>query len=74
MSAQPIATAPRDGTAIMLWDGQWVTGYWIPNKPELIQLRGVRPGRWELLDAGSYAEDAEVCFPTHWHPLPANPQ
>lgn len=61
---QPIATAPKDGTAILAWHPDW--------QDEPLSLRW--HGHWHkwilngvLLDLGDWGE------PTHWMPLPPPP-
>ena len=58
---QPIETAPRDGTRVMLIDtfDQW---HYI--------------GRWnaDLGDQGFWEDMSEYALPTHWMPLPAAPK
>ncbi len=64
---QPIETAPRDGTVILVWDNDTVmTANWYePPKPH-------ESPRWEHNWNGEVLED---CFPiTHWMPLPEPPQ
>lgn len=68
---RPIATAPRDGTFILLGCATW-------ERPEL--------GQWSLptaywsTDGGSYEDGEtastsdEVDSPTYWQPLPPNPK
>ncbi len=64
---QPIATAPKDGTVILIYgDEAMTTAYW-----RHIQMG--RDGYWALWCAGSYAEDDEVNA-THWMPLPEPPK
>ena len=59
---QPIETAPRDGTAILGWDGQkQSTAEWYETGEY-----------WSLCVMGAWAEDSEW-WPTHWMPLPAPP-
>lgn len=81
---QPIETAPRDGSFIMLFvpRGQLETGpvtiggYW---KAEDRQENGrFKKGEWTLADfCGWLGADADYgasfCHPTHWMPLPAPP-
>jgi hypothetical protein len=69
---QPIATAPKDGTAILIW------------QPRTDFVRSVR--EWKNCDDSRYAvgywrtwvgswgnrNDADV-EPTHWQPLPSPP-
>lgn len=62
---QPIETAPKDGTSILVWP------YWSDEKPAQVQWRDMKrtPGRWEI--STSY-----FCYganPTHWMPLPEPP-
>ena len=69
---QPIETAPRDGTEILLkvpllWEepqgrigsGDYVSAYWYDESSEYWRDR---LGQWVLLDR-----------PTHWLPLPKPP-
>lgn len=64
---QPIETAPRDGTEVLVlvgrswfvsrWSRPWLNGAPNPNYPE----------GWEP------HMDAQPWAPTHWHPLPEIP-
>ena len=79
---QPIETAPRDGTRVMLWRGfadlgkwsemviaEWHHGAWCWPDP------GKNPtthGEWTDCDLIEGYEDAKK--PTHWMPLPAPPE
>jgi hypothetical protein len=57
---QPIDTAPKDYTYILLWNGNWHwIGMWDGNA-----------SKWEI-DGDQYEEDLK---PTHWVPLPAPPK
>jgi hypothetical protein len=57
MTWQPIETAPKDGTEILLTDGHYKrTGYW-----------ATRIGAWSI-DAA-----VPLGMPTHWAPLPEFP-
>lgn len=58
---QPIATAPRDGTAILGW---WAGECMIVNWCVFIE-------RWESSHDG---EDMFLPEPTHWMPLPEGPK
>lgn len=52
---KPIATAPKDGTEILLTDGHYKrTGYW-----------ATRISAWSMDSVGG------LKMPTHWAPLPA---
>lgn len=63
---QPIETAPKDGTTVLLWDGIETTGYWKDYT--------FSPGCWQLALTGAYAQDADLDNPTHWAPLPNAPE
>jgi Lar family restriction alleviation protein len=58
---QPIETAPRDGTEIIVLSGKRVSAV-ISNGPDLACFSN------EFED-----EECLVWFPTHWQPLPARP-
>ena len=69
---QPIETAPRDGTRVMLGNaaGVWVAD-WIP-----VYRTGYRPDDpWHsaLLNHDHIRESARYEAPTHWMPLPPPP-
>jgi Lar family restriction alleviation protein len=65
---QPISTAPRDGTEVLLWF----------SGPETATPHGRKIGRWSgrvhgfpwNCGASSFPADA----PTHWQPLPPAPE
>jgi hypothetical protein len=79
MTWQPIETAPRDGTDVLLYVPR-------PSRyPELfeppIQVVGhladtLRGTRWELSHCGGWEFETELDThqPTHWHPLPTAPE
>lgn len=57
---QPISTAPKDGTLIILF---------VPG------LQGVCPGRWLCnADEGWWSSYGRTANPTHWMPLPTAPK
>lgn len=70
---QPIETAPKDGSTIILWGkyhSEPVTAAWAP--------RGKWASRWDgvtVIEAqgDTYTDYAEPTAPTHWRPLPAPP-
>jgi hypothetical protein len=66
---QPIDTAPKDGTEILLFDGEVVTvGGWISEVDQGADYEGqglIAPGWWSLA-----LKDNK---PTHWQPLPPPP-
>ena len=67
---QPIETAPRDGTAILLGSrgGSWI-GKWLP-----VYASGYRPDNpWSSLMLNHDHMGEKWCKPTHWMPLPAAP-
>lgn len=63
---QPIETAPKDGTEVLLWidddEESPRKGHWEPR------LSLNRPHKWSV--AYGWCEDK----PTHWMPLPAPPR
>lgn len=66
---QPIESAPRDGTWIVLTDGTSVsTGYWGGT------CFGGGPMAWLVYGHRSDYEEVDLDgTPTHWQPLPAPP-
>lgn len=78
---QPIETAPRDGTEIILRKGGRVTSgayiEWTETESHFHGSTGVYLGEtecdsgadWQSWDGGFCTDDA----PTHWQPLPAPP-
>lgn len=77
MSWQPIETAPRDGTLILLaGNAQMVSGRWREAIPERNEPFGggwfwarAIPAMWELVDGTGMT----FVSPTHWQPLPEPP-
>ena len=78
MNWQPIETAPRDGTWILLAGGRVEYG-WYAEQPPLVvgQYTNDGPGglddwQWHFAwyDGGYYGE---YIGPTHWQPLPEPP-
>ena len=67
MDWQPIETAPKDGTRVMVWNA--VTGSYITAfEPPKFAARGLWPMRgWGEHDGTWYPE------PTHWQRLPNPP-
>ncbi len=60
MTWQPIETAPKDGTEVLVWDGYGVKiAWWEP-------YRRTTGGVW-FYDGDNYT------WPTHWMPLPEEP-
>ena len=56
---QPIETAPRDGTEILLWEDGYILGSWVEEYGYFADPDG---HLWKNRQ------------PTHWMPLPAPPQ
>jgi hypothetical protein len=66
---QPIETAPKDGTEILLGNSTWVDlGYWAVN------LNGEGGEGWTCEVVQSWGmEEYAYCKPTHWQPAPEPP-
>lgn len=84
---QPIETAPKDGTEILLWTPCGVdVGWWTDLEPDGCQEPGHNPGWWGFRgetapggakEHGFGGSDAWLWSPqnqpTHWMPLPRPP-
>lgn len=75
---QPIETAPRDGTWVLLTGGLIDYGWYEDTQPQCVaghfaSLMPAPEGRWQFAwyDGGYLGEYEQ---PTHWMPLPAPPQ
>jgi hypothetical protein len=64
MNWQPIATAPKDGTAILVHD----------KTHGMVTAFCDKDGQWISVFGGDYSEDDRVHFITHWMPLPELPR
>lgn len=65
---QGIESAPKDGTAVLLY-----CSYGERHPAEMVTAEW-RHDDWRLIQTGGYAEDSDVGGdPTHWRPLPAVP-
>lgn len=63
-SWQPIETAPKDGTEVLLFVKEYVTG---DSQQQVV-------GWWRTHGwVESYADEYGVCEVTHWMPLPEPP-
>lgn len=62
---QPIETAPKDGTYIILYGNSYYPQGIMPKKPDLIGI--VKEGEF---CAGSWQIGGRTIEPTHWQPLP----
>jgi hypothetical protein len=61
---QPIETAPKDGSRIILWwNGRAVEGYWFNNSTHMSQRSG-----WTFCD--QCIAWLEAVNPTMWQPMP----
>lgn len=84
MAWELIKTAPRDGTAVLLWAASWEMSWGI-------QMGSFEGGEWYTGEgsipdnADDFDPDAEIdpdeecdletnMGPTHWHRLPATPE
>lgn len=66
---QPIATAPKDGTTILLYgEGAVTVGGWMSAADQ-----GAEPDEEYLIAAGWWSLDLRDNAPTHWMPLPDPP-
>ena len=61
---QPIESAPRDGTVVLVWtrEGCQLASYFTGQ-----------PGGWVEKDAWYRLTEDTTGLPTHWMPLPAAP-
>ena len=78
---QPIETAPRDGTRVLLCVvGHIPSVAWLEEKPDGIPY-SPRQWKWRNVDAADFDSDAvfyehwleHFYEPTHWMPLPPPP-
>lgn len=83
MEWQPIETAPRDGTSILVWQGPaydplWAIVYWQegqnlrPYGEQLTEaeIADAAESGWEVWHSSSLTK---AKWPTHWMPLPTPP-
>jgi hypothetical protein len=68
---QPIETAPKDGTVVLVWPPTWAEGVSCAKWEDEHYNTKPRPF-WYRIDALSTA-DCRRKPPTHWAPLPAGP-
>lgn len=80
---QPIDTAPKDGTPIVVWhNGDYHIARWSPlwtenNKTWLVRhpdWTGGHPTIVSEIEPNEFQRRAGLTGPTHWMPLPAAPQ
>jgi hypothetical protein len=68
MEWQPIESAPRDET--------WLLLYWGDEQPWQVEANGMALGFWSIEGADWFDSEAAsnpLLAPTHWMPLPAPP-
>jgi hypothetical protein len=70
MNWQPIETAPKDGTAILLWypdlHQKWQKGYWYDKVEIMNGVETYRIQKWlTSMGAFRYGEEPDP-QPTHW--------
>jgi hypothetical protein len=85
---QPIETAPRDGTEILLWPVSVELWNDLAPPPYEKTRPSIRVGRWDsgndrvaarwsfyaaASESGEFSCDG-TAYPTHWMPLPEPPQ
>ena len=72
MDWQPIETAPRDGTWILLRGGTSKYGWYGDNFPPMVCAQfDCSSWQFAYYESGYYGEYKN---PTHWMPLPAPPK
>lgn len=76
---QPISTAPKDGTNVILTNGKEVAqGWWLYEEPYIREIRD-EDGRYidqhesDGFDGWLDCDGGMQPDPTHWMPLPAAP-
>lgn len=75
---QPIETAPKDGSAILLWDAERevaIVGMWLSfagtNSPD--SYEPAYSGWDSISGVPTWLDASPDAQPTHWMPLPAPP-
>jgi hypothetical protein len=68
---QPIDTAPKDGTAILIWPAQSA----LTGSTECMTISYVvRWHDWKEAWIEASGEEYDTFYPTHWMPLPEAPK
>lgn len=71
---QPIDTAPKDGTTIVCWDVYAIepyTAHWYSASGRFVP---VWDGGAVLEYQSDFGTEYKSCDPTHWQPLPVQPE
>jgi hypothetical protein len=75
MEWQPIETAPKDGTEVLVWNGGNDGFYTTPGQMGVAYWgRQGFPERKRAWCASDCCDGVTTYTPTHWMPLPAPPQ
>ena len=72
MEWQPIETAPKDGTRIMVWPPTWIGTASCARWNEDRHAKNPRP-YWSRIDDHGRITISREKQPTHWAPLPCGP-
>jgi len=69
---QPIETAPKDGTQILIASGRWINKASWDDNAQFGNNEGIKPG-WVIHDCEDYFYSVATDSATHWMPLPHPP-
>lgn len=69
---RPIETAPKDGSAVLVWPPTWRGVISVARWDTDYRTRGPGNPYWRRIDAHAVM-DSRNNPPTHWAPLPAGP-
>ena len=74
MTWQPIETAPKDGTHILVYAyGEYSSAYYVAKEIDDEEYCGKGMYRKVKIDAGYLHYETDK-YPTHWMPLPEPPK
>lgn len=68
---QPIKTAPRDGTPVLIWDNGVYRAHW---SEEAHDYKFEDYPGWQIFDCEDGFYSVASKSPTHWMPLPEPPK
>jgi len=76
---QDITTVPRDGTRVLLAQGETVEiGKWVAEETghdeTVSEKGGKRVQEWVVSSTGYWDDVTTIYDPTHWQPIPTPPQ